>query len=271
MTARELIGYVFFFFAVVFVAILAFGSWGTTTAGHRGIVLRLGAVTGEVKGEGLYGKTPWLDSIIEMNVQIQKVQVDTEGASKDLQHVKSEVALNMNVLPEKCPMLYQTVGTEYLDRVVTPALQEATKAVQAQFTAEELITKREHVREAMSRLVTTKLEPFGIRVESFNILHFDFSKAFNEAIEQKVTAEQNALAAKNLLVQKEFEAKQAVAVAKGKAEAMQVEAAALVNNPAIMQLRALERWNGIMPLVTGGGAMPFINIPLNAGSVARND
>ncbi len=270
MNAREVAGGIAFLFMCILALILAFGSWGTTTAGHRGVVLRMGAVTGEVKGEGFYGKAPFLDSIVEMDVRIQKLQVETEGASKDLQHVSATVALNLNVLPAEAPTLYQTVGTEYLDRVVAPALHEATKAVQAQFTAEQLVTQREAVREAMNVLVTKKLSPFGIRVESLNILHFDFSKAFNESIELKVTAEQNALAAKNLLVQKEYEAKQAVAVAKGKAEAMTVEATALANNPNILQLRMLEKWDGILPRVTGGAA-PMMDVGsfIEKGRLAR--
>jgi regulator of protease activity HflC (stomatin/prohibitin superfamily) len=97
-------------------------------------------------------------------------------------------------------------------------------------------------------------------VDEFNIVNFGFSSAFNNAIEAKVTAEQSALAAKNKLEQIKFEADQAIAEARGKAEAMRVESEALRSNPQILELRALEKWDGVLPQVTGAGGTPFINI-----------
>lgn len=189
---------------------------------------------------------------------MQKEQVETEGASKDLQSVKTVVALNLSVLPDKCALLYQNIGTDYLQTVVAPAMQESIKAVIAQYTAEELVSKRENVREPIAALIGEKLSPMGLKIAALNIVNFDFSASFNQAIEAKVTAEQNALAAKNLLAQKEFEAQQAVAIAKGKADAMQIESNVLRDYPAILQLRALEKWDGVLPKVTSD-ATPFID------------
>lgn len=249
------------FIVAVLVLIFGFGSWGTVDPGHRGVVVRMGAVTGEVKGEGIYSKTPWLAHIVEMDVRVQKEQVETEGASKDLQTVHAAVALNLALQPDQCANVYQKFGMDYLNTIVAPAMQESIKAVIAQFTAEELITKREVVREAVRILINAKLSPMGIRTEAVNIVNFQFSKSFNDAIEAKVTAEQSALAAKNKLAQIEFEAQQKVAEAKGKAEAMRVESIALANSPQILQLRGLEKWNGILPTVIGSGApIPFIGV-----------
>jgi len=247
------------FFVLLLVLIFGFGSWGTVPPGKRGVVIRMGAVTGEIKGEGLYGKTPWLESVKEMDVQQVKEQVEATGASRDLQTVHAEIALNLSLKPEACARVYQTIGMEYMSRIVAPTMQESIKAVLAQYTAEELISKRELVREEIARLIALKLDPVGFHTDALNIVDFDFSPSFNSAIEAKVTAEQNALAAKNLLAQKEYEAKQAVAVAKGKAEAMQVESAALQTNPQILQLRALEKWDGVLPRVSSG-AVPFIDV-----------
>ena len=249
------------FMVLVVLLVCAFGSWGTIGAGHRGVVLHMGAVTGEIKGEGFYTKTPWVTDVHEMSVQTLKEQVSTEGASKDLQSVTVEVALNFSLDPLKVAELYQKIGDDYKDKMIGPAMQESIKAVLAGFTAEELITKREIVREDIWKLMTSKLTPMGVRSEGLNIVNFQFSHTFNTAIEAKVTAEQNALAAKNLLAQKEYEAQQQVATARGKAEAMQIESAALAKNPQVLQLRALEKWNGVLPHVMGGnGAIPFINV-----------
>ncbi len=245
---------------IIAVLVLVFSTWGTIDAGHRGVVLSMGRVTGEIKGEGAYGKTPWVISVIEMNVQTQKEEVKTECASKDLQMVTAVVALNLNLVPEKCADVYQHIGVNYLKIVVAPAMQESIKAIVAQFTAEELISKRELVRQDIAHLLAEKLDPIGIQTGAINIVNFDFSHSFNAAIEAKVTAEQNALAAKNKLEQIKFEAEQKIAEARGKAEAMLVEAKAMVNSPQILQLRALEKWDGKMPLVVGAGSLPFIQI-----------
>jgi regulator of protease activity HflC (stomatin/prohibitin superfamily) len=194
-----------------------------------------------------------------MEVRIQKEQVRTEGASKDLQVVQVEAALNYNADPKRVAELFRDVGMDYMKRVVDPAMQESVKAVIAQYTAEELVTKREPVRAAIKLMLSDKLSVRGIVVDEFSIVDFDFSKSFNEAIEAKVTAEQQALAAKNKLSQIQYEADQKIAEAKGKAEAMRVEAISLEKSPQILQLRALEKWNGVLPTVTAG-AVPFIDV-----------
>lgn len=260
---RGIIGALSTFLISIIVLILAFGSWGTIDAGHRGVVLSMGAVTGEIKGEGFYTKKPWIETVKEMNCQIQKEQVTTACASKDLQTITAVVALNLRLDVDKVANVYQTIGENYLDTIVAPAMQEGIKAITARYTAEELVSKRESVRTDMATLLAEKLGPSGIKIEALNIVNLDFSPSFNTAIEVKVTAEQNALAAKNMLAQKQYEAQQAVATAEGKAKALAVEGKALESNPQILQMRALEKWDGKLPQIMGGnGAVPFIQTQL---------
>lgn len=253
------VGAVSALFLVIVLMVLIFGSWTTIPAGYRGVVLRFGAVTGEIMPEGFNGKTPWVTDVVEMEVRTQKEQIKTQGASRDLQTVSTEIAANLHPDPTGVAYLYQNVGLDYLDRIVAPAMQESIKAGIAKYTAEELITKRELVRADIMALLASKLVEHRIVLEDMNIVDFDFSASFNQSIEAKVTAEQNALAARNKLEQVKFEAQQRIEEAKGKAEAMSVESEALKANPQILQLRALEKWNGILPGVTGG-AIPFVNI-----------
>jgi prohibitin 2 len=234
--------------------------FGTVGAGERGILLRFNAVTGKIYDEGLYFRWPFIERVIKVDTKIQKEQVDATAASKDLQTVRSDVAFNFHINPAKVASIYQEVGVDYKQRIIDPTLQESVKASTAKFTAEELITKRELVREETKVLLRAKLEPRGIMVDEFNIVNFGFSGSFNSAIEAKVTAEQQALAAKNKLEQIKFEAEQRIAEAKGKAEAIRVESDALRSNPAILELRALEKWDGVLPQVTGGGGIPFLNL-----------
>jgi regulator of protease activity HflC (stomatin/prohibitin superfamily) len=239
---------------------------GTVGAGERGVQLRFDAVTGRVLGEGLYFRWPLIERIIKLDIKVQKEQVDATAASKDLQTVNSNVALNFHLNPETVARIYQEVGVDYKTRIIDPTLQEAVKAVSAKFTAEELITRRESVRDEVKVLLHSKLDPRGIVVDEFNIVNFGFSSAFNSAIEAKVTAEQSALAAKNKLEQIKFEADQRIAEALGKAEAIRVESNALRSNPQILELRALEKWDGVLPQVTGAGGTPFINIQRGAAT-----
>ena len=245
---------------VVLVLLFWLSPFGTIGAGERGVHLRFTAPTGKVMGEGLYFLIPLMESVQRMDIKIQKEEMKSDAASKDLQTVHSVVALNFHVDPNQVMKIYQEVGLDFKNRIIDPAMQEAIKASTAKFTAEELITKRELVRDDIKAQLSTRLKDHDILVDEFNIVNFEFSQVFNDAIEAKVTAEQSALTAKNKLEQIKFEAEQKVAEAKGKAEAITIESNALRSNPQILELRALEKWNGTLPQVTGG-AIPFINLP----------
>lgn len=247
-----------------FVAIILLLPFGTVGAGERGVRLRWGAVTGDVIGEGLYLRVPIMDQVKIMDVKIQKEQVEATAASRDLQSVATVVAANFRLKPDQAARVYQEVGIDYKERLVDPALQEAVKASTAKYTAEELITKREEVRESIKSHLKEKLDPRGIEVDDFNIVNFEFSESFNVAIENKVTAEQSALAAKNKLEQIKFEADQRIAAARGTAEAIRIEADALKSNPQVLQLRAIEKWDGRLPAVSGG-ATPLVNVSAITG------
>jgi len=249
----------------VIVILLVGNPLGTVGAGERGILLRFNAVTGTIYDEGLFFRWPLIERVIIVDTKIQKEQADATAASKDLQTVHSDVAVNFHVSPDRVANIYQEIGIDYKIRLIDPTLQEAVKAITAKFTAEELITRREAVRDDIKALLKEKLEPRGILVDEFNIVDFGFSPSFNSAIEAKVTAEQSALAAKNKLEQIKFEADQRIAEARGKSEAMRVESEALRTNPQILELRALEKWNGVLPQVTGSGGVPFINIQRETG------
>jgi regulator of protease activity HflC (stomatin/prohibitin superfamily) len=201
-----------------------------------------------------------MDRIEIMDVKIQKEEVIATAASKDLQTVESKVALNYHIDPMRVANIYQEIGINYNIRLIDPALQESVKSTTAKYTAEELITRREEVRDAIRAHLVEKLQPRGILIDDFNIVDFQFSASFDQAIELKVTAEQSALAAKNKLEQIKFEAEQQIAEARGKAEALRIESAALQSSPQILELRALEKWDGKLPSVMGSGATPFIDV-----------
>jgi len=245
---------------IAFVLIVPlFSAFGTVGAGERGVRLRFSAVTGSVLDEGLYFQIPFVERVVTMSVQIEKDEASADAASKDLQSVSTTVAVNYHLDPARVDSVYQEFRDEYQSRIIEPSIQEAVKSAIALYTAEELITKRTDVREAIKTNVKEKIEPNGIILDELNIVNFSFSNSFNIAIEKKVTAEQEAFAAQNKLEQVKFEAQQQVEEAKGKAEAIRIEAEALRQSPAVLELRALEKWNGVLPKVTGGST-PFVKI-----------
>lgn len=247
----------------IIIFIILQSAFGTVPVGARGIHLRFNGTTGKVYNEGLYFKLPLIDDVVLIDVKLQKDQATAEAASKDLQTVHSEIALNFNVDPLAASRIYQTVGTSYKERIIDPSIQEAVKAVTAKFTAEELVTQRQLVRDQVKALLKEKLEPHGIIVDEFNIVDFDFSESFSKAIEAKVTAEQDALAAKNKLEQVKFEAEQRISQAKGEAEAIRIQAQAIQaqGGAEYVNLKSVEKWNGILPTyMMGGSSVPFINL-----------
>jgi regulator of protease activity HflC (stomatin/prohibitin superfamily) len=245
---------------VAFFAIMLANPIVYVPVGHRGVATRLGALTGHVRGEGWHLRIPFIDGNRNIEVRIQKEEVMATAASKDLQSVSSKVAVNYAVNPNQVIQLYQNVGENYRERVISPAIQESVKSVTARFTAEELITKRGEVSDQILNELRSRLSGEGLTVTDLNIVDFDFSDSFNRAIEEKVTAEQEALAAKNRLEQVKYEAEQEIAAAKGKAEAQRIEGEALRANPEVIQLRAIERWDGRLPTYMVGDTTPFIKV-----------
>jgi regulator of protease activity HflC (stomatin/prohibitin superfamily) len=242
--------------------VFLFGSFGTISAGQKGVMLQFGAVTGRVLDEGLFFKIPFVQKVQHLDVKIQKEQVEVSAASKDLQTVTSQIALNYHLDATKVADLWQKVGKDYKTRIIDPAIQEAVKASTAKYTAEELITKRPLVKDDARVLLAERLANEFIVVDELSIVNFDFSGSFNSAIEAKVTAEQNALAAKNKLEQVKFEAEQRISQAKGEAEAIRIQAQAINSQGGAdyVQLQAIKQWKGEVPTYMGVGAVPFINI-----------
>lgn len=247
--------------AALILLVLLFTSFGTVSVGNRGIKTRFGAVVSTIE-PGFYVKMPFIEHVESMDVQTQKEQTNAASASKDLQTVSTTVAVNYNIDPSKVAELFTNIGTDFGSKIIDPSIQEVVKAVTAKYTAEELITKRANVTDEIKTLLTDKLSSRDITVSGVSIVNFDFSKSFNDAIELKVTAEQNALAAKNKLDQVQYEADQRVAQAKGEAEAIKIQAQAINSQGGAdyVQLQAIKAWKGEVPQYMGVGAVPFINI-----------
>lgn len=232
--------------------------------GERGVVLNFGAVQKEVLGEGLHFRIPIMQKIIKVDVRIHKSQTDAESVSKDLQDTKSTIAVNYHVVPDKANKIYQSIGTDYKDRIIDPAVQEVVKAITARYTAVELITQREKIRGEIKELLKNRLTVYDILVDDFSIVNFRFSGQFEAAIESKQTAEQLALKAQRDLERIKIEAEQKIASAKAEAESLRLQKENVT--PQLIKLRqieasikAIEKWDGRLPKITSN-AIPFIDV-----------
>lgn len=217
--------------------------------GQVGIITQFGNVT-RTTGSGVVIKAPWpIQHLVKMNVKTQKEQQDASAASKDLQTVTASIALNYHLTADTARKVYVQVGKNYKDVVIDPVLQESIKAVTAQYNAEELISKRPLVESALQDKLSAKLTSRGITVDNVSIVNFNFSKAFDESIEAKQVAQQNAQKAQYELQTAELNA-----------QANTVQGAALTDQ--VLQQQAIAKWNGVLPTTIAGGANSILGIPL---------
>lgn len=260
-TNYKLIGSVVGFFILVAV-VLIINPFTQVTSQQVGIITRFGAVQGTV-GEGLHVINPFVTDVVKMDIAVQKETADSGAASKDLQSVTTQVSLNYKLDAGKVIDIYRAFQNDHINRVIQPAIQEAVKSATAKYTAEELITKREEVKGVMYQDLKTRLASNNIIATEVLITNFDFSPAFNEAVEAKVKAEQDALASKNKLEQTKYEAEQKIVSATADAEAIRIQAEAVNSQGGAdyVQLQAIQKWNGQLPnQFVPGSAVPFLNL-----------
>jgi regulator of protease activity HflC (stomatin/prohibitin superfamily) len=239
---------VLFFGALLFIVLWLASSLVIVNAGEVGVVTQLGKVTGREIDPGLSLKAPWpFQSVVTFDTRVQKEEADIAAASADLQEVKSTIALNYHIDRTKVSEIYQTIGIEFADRLIAPAIQEAFKATTARYTASELLAKRPELKELSKKTLEERLATRGIVVDDLSIVNFEFSAEFNRAIEAKQVAQQEAERAGYKLEQSRKEA-----------EAQEVLRASLTSE--ILQKQAIEKWDGHMPQYLGSGSV--FNIPL---------
>ena len=260
---------------LIIIGVIVGSAVSIVDAGFRGVLLHWNAVelNQPPLEEGLHFIVPFQDSVVPIEVRTLKYTKSTTSASQDLQTVSTEITVNYKPEPNSVHYLYKEVGLDYENRIIQPTVEEVVKQVTANYDAEELITKRPQVKQDIEAEIGARLASFNISTDTVSITDFQFSPLFAQAIEAKVEAEQRALQAENDLRRIEVEARQFeaqavgiaqanIAEAQGEAEAINIINQALANNPYYLEWLKIQKWDGILPLVTGGdGATPFIEIP----------
>ncbi len=224
-------------------------------AGQVGVVTTWGKFSRTLE-PGFHWISPISEDVKKFDVQVQKEQTDADAASSDLQTVNTTIAVNYEIDPAKVGELYVQIGADYKSRIIDPAVQEVVKAVTSKYTAQELQSKRSEVSTDMKAALSVRLQQYFIIVRDISVVNFSYSPSFNRAIEEKVTAEQNALTEQNNLKASQF-----------KAQAIKITSEAANNEKYIqlqeleVQAKAIEKWNGVLPSqMIPGAALPFINV-----------
>src|SRR5437660_2254291 len=265
----------------VVIIVFMFESVVVVEAGHRGVVLYVGAVENRVLGEGIHFIIPFAEQVVQLEVRTLKFQADATAASNDLQEVQTTIALNYHISSSQANIIYQQLGADYADRIIAPTIQESVKASVAKFNAEDLITKRATAKAVIDQSIANTLTARNIVVETVFITDFKFSQAFASQVESKVVAFQKYLTEQNNLraiqvianqtvVQAQATARANVAKANGESQAIKIITVQLKQSPTYLQWLSINRWNGQMPYALGSGALPFFQLPLRPPSQSQN-
>jgi len=254
-------------YRTVLASLLALGASAcsphTVEPGTVGVLVVWGELQAEAFAEGFYWESWFGERYYNYDARIQKVEAKASASSKDLQVVSTTVALNYRVKREDVVDIYRNIGplTILTGNIIDPALQESIKRSTAKFTADELVTRREEVKLAISDHLGATLEKSGVEVTELSITNFKFDDQYQNAVEAKQVAEQKALTATNDLARIRVEAEQAKVRAQGTADSALIAARAEAESlqllrqtltPELLQLRAIEKWNGKLPHVSGG-------------------
>ncbi|MGD0236213.1 MAG: prohibitin family protein [Syntrophorhabdales bacterium] len=263
---------------LLIVLIVGWGTFVVIPAGHRGVVLLWGGVEKRIMGEGLNFKMPFAESVIKVDVKVQPHPFkEIDASSKEYQMVKMTGMMNFHIDPSYVNDLYQKVGLDFADKVIDPAFNDFVKEVVPTYPIGEILPKREEIRKRAMTKLGDNLSRYHIMVDDIYFASIRFSPEYEGAIEAKQVAQQQVETQKQVLAQREVEAEQKVATAKGEAESILVvakgqakanEALSRSISPILVQYKGVEKWNGILPQVSGG-AVPFIDLHKMGGGGAE--
>ncbi|WP_414529858.1 prohibitin family protein [Nodularia chucula] len=229
-------------------------------AGERGVLMQFGQVQETVLGEGIHIIFPIINTVKKISVKIQKQEIAAEASAKDLQAVFTDVSLNWHIIPEETNIVFQNIGDEQdiITKIINPAIQEVLKAVIAKYTAEEIVTKREEVKAGVDYTLTTRLHEYHIVVDDISLVHVNFSNQFNQAVEAKQIAEQDAKRADFIALKAAKEAAAKVNLAQGEAAANKLLRETLSDD--ILERQFVEKWDGKLPLIMSKDAPKVLNM-----------
>jgi regulator of protease activity HflC (stomatin/prohibitin superfamily) len=261
---------------LLIIFVFLWGSFAIVPAGHRGVVLWWGSVEKRVMAEGFNFKMPIVEKVVKVDVRVRPHPFkEIDAASKEYQMVKLTGMMNFHIDPSYVNDLYQKVGLDFANKVIDPAFNDFVKEVVPIYPITDILPKREEIRKRAMTKLGDNLARYHIIVDDIYFANIRFSPEYEGAVEAKQVAQQQVETQRQILAQREIEAQQKVATAKGEAESIQVVAQGQAKandllsrsiSPILVQYKSIEKWNGVLPQVTGG-AVPFIDLGKGEGLI----
>lgn len=256
----------------LFAIIMFARSANTVDTGKRGVKVTFGKVLNESLPEGLYFVNPFTTHIYEMDTQVQKWAGETQAYTHDVQQAGVNFVLNYRLDPNAAHTVYQQVGADWASKLIGQVVFEEIKREFGQHEAVDIIATRDKAARSIEARIGTALAARNVIVTGFQLTNIDYTQEFEHAVEAKVVAQQKAIEEQNRTVQIREQAAQKVETARGNAEAtvlnakaeaesISIRARALEQNAKLVEWEAVQKWNGVLPQYTLGGAVPFINVP----------
>ena len=237
--------------AVIIIVIVE--SITTVPTGYVGIKTRFGQVQDDTIQEGLNMKIPFVEQIVKIDCRTQKLEYTMEASSKDLQKISQiKIALNYGVDKQRANILYKEIGEDFKSIIIEPAIYETMKSAIANYTAEELVTKRQEVSNMAQETLTERLQEKGINITSLSMTDLSFSQEFDEAIEKKQVVEQQTQQAQYELEKAKVENERKIENARTEAEVMRQQNQEITDKTLELkrlevQQKLIEKWNGTLP------------------------
>jgi regulator of protease activity HflC (stomatin/prohibitin superfamily) len=238
-------------------------------AGYVGVLTNFGAPSQQTLDPGLHWRTPFISNIYEVDITPNTATTTESAATHDQQNVSTSIAVTFQVNPADAVYIYQNYRDipSLQNTIIAPIVSNDVKAIVSNYDAQDLITKREQLGSEIKEKIATDLRVYDVIVDGVNITNFDFSQAYDQAIEDKQIAQQNALeeqyklqqvqvSAQQQVVQANAQADAAVATAQGAAKATILQAQADAEayelkqktlTPELIELALINKWNGQMP------------------------
>lgn len=256
---------------IVVLVVAAAQSTYVVDPGFRGVEVTLGKVSDQFKPEGFGTKAPFVTRVVSVPVRQITRPLPSECYSSDLQQVNIALRVLYRIPEASVVRIYKEFAGDPFDSLIAPRVQEALKEVTALQSAEQIVKRREDIK--AKSLVAAREKIGGILiVEDIVLENITLSKELEAAIESKMVQEQEAAKARFTQQKTQIEADTAIIRAKGEAESIRIRAEAIRDNPGLIQLQIVEKWDGKAPLVIGGsadgGGASNILLPLNLPTVA---
>ncbi|WP_438482955.1 prohibitin family protein [Oleiharenicola lentus] len=219
--------------------------------GFRGVEVTLGKVNPVFKPEGFGTKSPFVSHIVNVPVRQLTNSMSTECYSSDLQQVDVTLRILYRIPESSVVRIFTEYSGDPFDSLIAPRVQEALKEVAALQSAEMIVKKREDIKIKSLAAAREKIGNILV-IEDLVVENIVLSKELETAIESKMVQEQEAAKARFTQQKTQIEADTAIIRAKGEAEAIRIRAEAIRDNPGLIQLQIVEKWDGRSPLVIGG-------------------